>query len=211
MAAAVGGPLRRRLWGRLAGCRLWLPDPRLLGEPGLALIRSLAAPDGRARGGPLLRLALQVLDRPLQSGPVGTARDRAWQRDSDFEPQLVGSPGAPAAEVLEQVVAVGVIDAVALDEVPLDSVGLVVAVVERVVHLSDLGVDEQADPLAATLRIPVEHLRVDHRSLPLREGLVIDDRREAGLNRGGDLEAVLGPVQAHSSLLSGLGALPRRL
>jgi hypothetical protein len=98
-------------------------------------------------------------------------------------------------------VAVGVVDAVALDELPLDPLRLVVAVVERVVDLADLRVHEEPHPLAAPLRIPIEHFGVDNSALPGGERLIVRDCLEAGPDRGGDFDGVLGPVEAHLSPL----------
>jgi hypothetical protein len=125
---------------------------------------------------------------------VGAPGDRTWERDPDLEPQLVRRPGA-VPQILKQVVTVGIVDPIPVDEVPLDPLGLVVAVVERVVDLADLGVDEEPDPLPPALPIPVENLGVDDRALPDGEGLVVGDRGEAGLDRRCDLDGVLGPVQ----------------
>src|SRR4029077_9459061 len=111
----------------------------------LSLARWVVLVRLRGRRRPALRLALQVLDRGLQGRAVCTPRDRAGKRDADFEAQLVGRPRPAAAEVLQDVVAVRIIDAVALNEVPLDPAGLVIAVVEGVIDLADLGVDEEAD------------------------------------------------------------------
>ena len=48
---------------------------------------------------------------------MGAARDGTGERDPDRKPELVGGARPVAAEVLEEVMAVGLVDPVALDEV----------------------------------------------------------------------------------------------
>src|SRR5262249_12971901 len=109
----VAVPFGRRFWGRgRRGARRPV-DAGPLRESSLALARRLrgwgllgtraglcrSAIGPGGRGGAPLGLALQVLDRRLQGRLVSTPCDRAGERDSDFEPELVGRPGAPLAEV----------------------------------------------------------------------------------------------------------------
>ena len=116
--------------------------------------RFLPEARGRAGGAPL-RLALQVLDRTLQGRAVRAPGNGAGQRDRDLETELVGGAGARRRRGPRT----GSAPSASLMPLPSTkshsiSVGRVVAVAQRVVDLSHLGVDEQRTRFAEAVLRP---------------------------------------------------------
>src|SRR3954468_9434453 len=164
--------------------------------------------------GAVLDPPLQVLDRALHHLVGENLPHRPGQPHAGVEGERVGRERRAVAPILERHVAGDVLH-VAVQVLPRDPMRWLVRVAEPVADRLHLGVDLEGDVAASTRTVATLALYRLHRSLPVGEALVVEQRVEALVRRARHHDLLLCALQptsvaASSSITRPAGGGPTR-